>query len=53
MVTVLPDGIVGWLRQGGWDWIRARLGLQPKLATYPGVAFDESVQLEKRLLDKE
>lgn len=53
VVTVLPDGIVGWLRQGGWDWIRARLGLQPKLATYPGVAFDESVQLEKRLLDKE
>jgi len=46
VVTVLPDGIIGWLRNYGWDKLRSLLG-QKKLATYPSLAEDPEVQQEQ------
>ncbi|MEG5065516.1 urea ABC transporter permease subunit UrtC [Microcoleus sp. B3-A4] len=47
VVTVLPDGLVGWLQHQGFDQIR-RLFRRPKYAsTYPSLEQDPQVQLEK------
>ena len=43
VVTVLPDGIVGWWTNYGWDKLRSLLG-QNKIATYPSLAEDSEVQ---------
>ncbi|MEM6613173.1 MAG: urea ABC transporter permease subunit UrtC [Cyanobacteria bacterium P01_C01_bin.72] len=43
VVTVLPDGIVGWWTNYGWDKLRSLLG-QKKIATYPSLAEDPEVQ---------
>ena len=47
VVTVLPDGIVGWWTKYGWDKVRSLLGLKPKLITYPSLAEDPDVQQER------
>ncbi len=47
VVTVLPDGIVGWWTGYGWDKLRSLLGLKPKLTTYPSLADDPEVQRER------
>lgn len=49
VVTVLPDGIVGWWTQYGWDKLRSLFGYK-KLATYPGLAEDPEVQQEEEEL---
>lgn len=51
VVTVLPDGLVGWLQHQGFGQIRA-LFRRPKYAsTYPSLEQDPQVQLEKEELE--
>ena len=51
VVTVLPDGLVGWLQHQGFDQIRT-LFRRPKYAsTYPSLEQDPQVQLEKEELE--
>lgn len=44
VVTVLPDGIVGWWTNYGWDKLRSLLGFQPKLITYPSLAENHEIE---------
>jgi urea transport system permease protein len=51
VVTGLPDGIVGWFRQGGYElWQQFRGDRQS--ATYPQVDLDEELQSERNMGDK-
>ncbi|MEG4088081.1 urea ABC transporter permease subunit UrtC [Microcoleus sp. Pol12B4] len=51
VVTVLPDGLVGWLQHQGFDQLRS-LFRRPKYAsTYPSLEQDPQVQLEKEELE--
>lgn len=52
VVTVLPDGVVGWLRSDAINQIRSLLGLRPKLSTYPKIELDESIQKEREAFDE-
>jgi urea transport system permease protein len=47
VVTVLPNGIVGWWQQQGWPLIR-NFGRKPKLATFPSLEADPLVQQERQ-----
>lgn len=49
VVTVLPDGIVGWLRYRAADQIRLLFGKPRQTATYPQLEVDESVRQEAEL----
>ena len=51
VVTALPDGVVGWWRQGGPGRIRAMFGATPRSATYPGLDLDPEVQAERRAME--
>ncbi|MEB3172398.1 MAG: hypothetical protein VKL97_00885, partial [Cyanobacteriota bacterium] len=51
VVTALPDGVVGWWRQGGPRHIQAMVGWPPLARTYPELDLDPAVQAEKRLLE--
>lgn len=51
VVTALPDGLVGWWRQGGPGRLKAMLGLPPAVSTYPGLDFDPEIQAEKRAIE--
>ncbi len=46
VVTVLPDGIIGWWTNYGWIKLRSLLG-QNKLVTYPSLIEDPEVQQER------
>ncbi|MFQ6540260.1 MULTISPECIES: urea ABC transporter permease subunit UrtC [Aphanothece] len=48
VVTALPDGLVGWWRQGGPRHIQAMLGWPPLAPTYPSLDLDPAVQAEKQ-----
>ncbi|MFM7314111.1 MAG: urea ABC transporter permease subunit UrtC [Cyanobium sp.] len=48
VVTALPDGVVGWWRQGGPRHLQAMLGWPPLAPTYPGLDLDPAMQAEKR-----
>lgn len=50
VVTVLPDGVVGWLRSQGIDRL-ARLGRPKKVFTYPSLEEDPEVQRERENLE--
>jgi urea transport system permease protein len=50
VVTVLPDGIVGWLRSQGIDRL-ARLGRPKPVFTYPSLEEDPEVQRERENLE--
>ncbi|MEG4958681.1 MULTISPECIES: urea ABC transporter permease subunit UrtC [unclassified Microcoleus] len=51
VVTVLPDGLVGWLQHQGFEQIRS-LFRRPKYAsTYPSLEQDPQVQREKEELE--
>jgi len=52
VVTALPDGVVGWWRQGGPRHILAMVGGSPVTATYPGLDLDPDVQAEKRAIEE-
>lgn len=47
VVTVLPDGIVGWWTGYGWDKLRSLLGLKQPVVTYPSLAEDPEIQQEQ------
>lgn len=47
VVTVLPDGLVGWLRSEG---IQRLLGRRKQIATYPSLVEDPEVQSERQNL---
>ncbi|MGL5036034.1 MAG: urea ABC transporter permease subunit UrtC, partial [Microcystaceae cyanobacterium] len=51
VVTVLPNGIVGWFKESGWDKARSLLGLKPPIATYPSLEEDPEVQQERESLN--
>jgi urea transport system permease protein len=48
VVTVLPDGVIGWFRQGGVRHVMAEFGLAPKAKTYPEIDLDPSIQQEQQ-----
>lgn len=52
VVTALPDGLVGWWRQGGPGRIKAMVGLPPAASTYPGIDLDPQVKAEKDQLER-
>ena len=47
VVTVLPDGIVGWMRDWGIDKMRSLFGLRKQVITYPSLEEDPEVQKER------
>lgn len=47
VVTVLPDGVVGWLRYQGIDYLQTLLGLRKHAVTYPSLEEDPEVQQER------
>ena len=49
VVTVLPDGIVGWWRDYGWNQLRSVFGRR-QTVPYPSLATDFEVQQEKQEL---
>ncbi len=51
VVTALPDGLVGWWRQGGPASLRAMVGGPPPAPTYPGIDLDPQVKAEKDQLE--
>jgi urea transport system permease protein len=51
VVTALPDGLVGWWRQGGPGHILAMFGWPPHTATYPALDLDPAVMAEREALE--
>ena len=47
VVTVLPDGIIGWFRDNGWLKMRSLLGGNQPVVTYPSLVEDPEVQRER------
>lgn len=47
VVTVLPDGVVGWMRSRGIDYLQALLGRRQPVMTYPSLEEDPEVQHER------
>ncbi|MEB3210914.1 MAG: urea ABC transporter permease subunit UrtC [Leptolyngbyaceae bacterium] len=50
VVTVLPNGIVGWLRHQAAGQLRSVFGRSQPVATYPSLEFDPDVKQEKEAL---
>ena len=50
VVTVLPDGIVGWWLNNGWGKLRAFFGFRDRLVTYPEIEINPEVQREREQL---
>lgn len=51
VVTTLPDGLVGWWRQGGPGRLMAMVGWPPTTSTYPALDLDPEVRAEQRQLE--
>jgi urea transport system permease protein len=47
VVTVLPAGILGWLRSQGWQQLQALFGRRQPIATYPSLEIDPDVDYER------
>jgi urea transport system permease protein len=50
VVTVLPDGVVGWMRSQGVEQVRSLLGWRKPVITYPSLEEDPEVQRERENL---
>ena len=50
VVTILPDGIIGWFRQGALEQLRFILRRPKAVATYPGLEMDPDVELERQTM---
>jgi urea transport system permease protein len=50
VVTVLPDGVVGWMRSQGVEQVRSLLGQRKQVFTYPSLEEDPEVQRERENL---
>ncbi len=53
VVTVLPDGIVGWMRSQGINLVKSLLGKRKQVATYPSLEEDPDIQLERKTMEHE
>jgi urea transport system permease protein len=54
VVTVLPNGALGWLRTEGMNGLRSLWGRRQPLLTYPSLEADPDVQYERQnLSDRE
>lgn len=51
VVTALPDGLVGWWRNGGPASLLALVAPPPKLATYPDLDLNPDVKAEQQQLE--
>lgn len=51
VVTVLPNGLYGWFRDWAIPKLRSRLGLQPRLISYPDIDLNPDVQQEQDELE--
>ncbi|MFM9087855.1 MAG: urea ABC transporter permease subunit UrtC [Cyanobium sp.] len=51
VVTVLPDGLVGWWRKGGPRHLQAMVGWPPLAPTYPSLDLDPAIQAERSTLN--
>ncbi|MGB3300640.1 MAG: urea ABC transporter permease subunit UrtC [Phormidesmis sp.] len=49
VVTVLPDGMIGWLRYRAADQIRQIFGKPKPTATYPQLEIDETIRQEAEM----
>ena len=52
VVLALPDGLVGWWRQGGPGRLIAMVGWPPRTATYPALDLDLQVAAEQDQLER-
>jgi urea transport system permease protein len=52
VVTALPDGIVGWLRDRAEIQIRELLGIPKRVSTYPQLAEDPEIEHEKEEVNR-
>ncbi len=52
VVTVLPNGIVGWFRDYAWIKARSLFGLKQQLITYPQIEEDPEIQRERNRLTR-
>ena len=52
VVTVLPDGIVGWWTNYGWVKLRSLFGGKQAIATYPSLVEDPEVRQEGERIGK-
>lgn len=50
VVTVLPSGILGWLRSQGWQQLQILFRRQQPIATYPSLETDPDVNYERETL---
>ncbi|MCU0551206.1 MAG: urea ABC transporter permease subunit UrtC [Leptolyngbya sp. Prado105] len=50
VVTVLPGGLIGWVRTEGFNFVRSRLLGKRQLMTYPSLEEDPEVQYERENL---
>ena len=47
VVTILPEGIVGWFQDRGLEQLRSLLGLRKPLVTYPSLEENPEIKQEK------
>jgi urea transport system permease protein len=52
VVTVLPNGIIGWFKEEGIPQIRTLLGMQEQIISYPEIEFDPDIQQEREELEE-
>jgi len=52
VVLALPDGLVGWWRQGGPGRLIAMVGWPPRSATYPALELDPQVAAEQDQIER-
>jgi urea transport system permease protein len=52
VVTVLPDGIVGWWLNNGWNNLLSFFGIRQRLITYPEIETNPEVQQEREIFKK-
>ncbi len=48
VVTVLPNGIVGWIREQGWKNLLSLFGYRQQVLTYPSLEQDPEIIKEER-----
>ncbi|NCO75843.1 MAG: urea ABC transporter permease subunit UrtC [Cyanobacteria bacterium] len=51
VVTILPNGIVGWWQNWAWLKLKSLFGLQQTLITYPALENNPEIELEKQNFD--
>ncbi|MEB3310620.1 MAG: urea ABC transporter permease subunit UrtC [Snowella sp.] len=52
VVTVLPNGLVGWFKEQGLDQLRSLFGMRRRVATYPSLEEDPEVRREREELER-